>query len=149
THDMSAANYMGVEQVVHGGIMGYAPRISYLVGRVYPQRIELELKSAELLYPGEDTSRPWQAGSNRPRAQYSISSSGFATAGTLVLDKSAGSTQYLNRDGFFVPMATIGPGLAIHLPFDEASGTTAANHGSTGATNHGTVNGATFVPGKL
>lgn len=148
-HDMSSANHAGVEQVVHGGIMGYAPRVSYLVGRVYPDRIELELRSADLVYPIEDTSRLWQAGSNRPRAQYSVSATGFSTVGRLVIDKSTGSTQYLDRSGFFIPMTATGVGMAVHLPFDETSGTTAANHGSSGATNNGTIQGATFVPGKI
>lgn len=147
-HDMSAANYAGVEQVVHGGIMGYAPRVSYLVGRVYPDRIELELKSAELVYPAEDTSRLWQAGSNRPRAQYAIGPDGFTSAGKLVLEKSGDSTQYLNRTGFFVPIGATG-GMAVHLPFDEASGATAANHGSTATANNGTIESATFVQGKI
>jgi 3',5'-cyclic AMP phosphodiesterase CpdA len=147
-HDMSAANYAGVEQVVHGGIMGYAPRVSYLVGHVYPDRVELEMKSAELVYPLDDTTRLWQAGSNRPRAQYSISPNGFSSAGKLVIDKSGGSTQYLDRSGFFIPMGG-GVGMAVHLAFDEASGTTTTNHGSTGAANNGTLEGATYVPGKI
>lgn len=148
-HDMSTASSAGVEQVVHGGIMGYAPRVSYLVGRVYPDRIELELKSAELVYPAEDVSRLWQAGSNRPRAQYAISPDGFTSAGTLVLDKSGDSTQYLNRTGYFIPIGGTGVGMAVHLPFDETSGNTSANHGTTGAANNGTIENATFVAGKI
>src|SRR5690606_6636263 len=139
-HDMSTANALGVEQVVHGGIMGYAPRISYLVGRVFPDRIELELKSATLVYPSGDTTRLWQAGTNRPRAQYAIHADGFSTAGTLVIDKSTGVTQYLNRSGFFVPLGATGTGLSVHLPFDELGGSTAVNHGNTGAINNGIVN---------
>lgn len=148
-HDMSTANLGDVEQVVHGGIMGYAPTISYLVGRVYPDRIELELKSAELEYPAENTTRLWQAGSNRPRAQYSIRSTGFTSAGTLVLDKSGDATQYLSRSGYFIPIGGTGVGLAVHLPFDESSGNSAANHGSTGAANNGAIENATFVAGKF
>lgn len=148
-HDMSASNYAGVEQVVHGGIMGYAPTISYLVGRVHPDRIELELKSASLVYPTDDTTRLWQTGSNRPRAQYSISPDGFSSAGTLVLDKSSGATQYLNRSGYFIPLGSSGVGLAVHLPFDESSGSITANRGTSGAANNGIVENATFVPGKL
>jgi hypothetical protein len=148
-HDMSAADNAGVEQVVHGGIMGYAPRVSYLVGHVYKDRIELELKSAELVYPVEDTSRLWQASSNRPRAQYSVSPNGFTSAGTMVLDKSSGSTQYLNRTGYFIPIGSTGVGLAVHLPLDETSGTTAVNNGTTGTANNGTIENATFVPGKI
>jgi hypothetical protein len=148
-HAMSAANYAGVEQVVHGGIMGYAPNVSYLVGKVYPDRIELELKSADLIYPTDDLTRLWQAGSNRPRSQYSISTAGFTSAGTLVIDKSGTTTQYLNRTGYFIPLSSTGVGLAVHLPFDEQSGGTASNHGTTGAFNNGTVDNATFVPGKI
>lgn len=148
-HDMSAANFEGVEQVVHGGIMGYATKVSYLVGRVYPDRIELELKSADLEYPANDTTRLWQAGTNRPRAQYSISADGFSSAGSLVIDKVGGSTQYVNRSGYFIPLGGTATGLAVHLPLDESGGNTALNHGSTGATNNGIVEGATFVPGKL
>jgi 3',5'-cyclic AMP phosphodiesterase CpdA len=146
-HDMSTANAGGVEQVVHGGIMGYAPRVSYLVGHVYPDRVELELKSADLSYSIEDTSRLWQAGQNRPRAQYTIGN--FSSAGTLVIDKSTGSTQYLDRTGFFIPIGGTGTGLAVHLPLDEMAGTTTINRGTTGATNNGTIQGATFVPGKI
>ncbi|NVB84946.1 MAG: hypothetical protein HOV81_41650 [Kofleriaceae bacterium] len=148
-HDMSTNNVGGVEQVVHGGIMGYAPSVNYLVGHVYPDRVELELKRAELVYPA-DTTRLWQAGSNRPRADYAIGPGGFTSAGTLVLDKSSGSTQYLNRTGYFIPLATSSEGLAVHLPFDEAAGSSVVvNHGTTGPANNGTVTGATFVAGKL
>jgi hypothetical protein len=148
-HDMSTGNSGGVEQVVHGGIMGYAPRISFLVGRVYPDRVELELKTADLVYPLDDTTRLWQAGSNRPRAQYEIGPNGFTSAGTLVLDKSGDATQYLNHTGYFIPLGGTGVGLAVHLPFDEMSGNTAANHGTTGATNNGAIDSATFVTGKI
>ncbi len=148
-HDMSAANYLGVEQVVHGGIMGYAPRVSYVVGRVYADRIELELKSADLVYPAEDTTRLWQAGSNRPRAQYAISPNGFSTVGTLVIDKRGGTTQYRDRSGYFIPIGATASGMVVHLPLDESGGPTTINHGSSGATNNGTVDSATFVPGKI
>lgn len=149
-HDMSTNNVGGVEQVVHGGIMGYAPSVNYLVGHVYRDRIELELKRADLVYPATDTSRLWQAGTNRPRAVYSIAPDGFTSAGTLVLDKSDGSTQYLNRTGYFIPLNTSAEGLAVHLPFDESAGSSAVlNHGTTGGANNGTVSGVSFVPGKI
>lgn len=148
-HDMSTSNYLGVEQVVHGGIMGYATKISYLVGRVYPERIELELKSADLEYPANDTTRLWQAGSNRPRAQYSISANGFMPAGSLVIDKSSGATEYVNRSGYFIPLNGAASGLAVHLPLDEPGGNMALNHGSTGTINNGLIEGARFVAGKL
>lgn len=147
-HDMSAANNGGVEQVVHGGILGYAPSASYLVGHVYPDRIELELKRAVLEYPSGDTTRLWQAGSNRPRAQYAIGPDGFVSAGTLVLDKRGAETQYIDRTGYFIPLGGGGAtGLAVHLSFDEPDGATQViNHGSTGPTNNGDVTNVHFVP---
>jgi hypothetical protein len=151
-HDMTASNHLGVEQVAHGGIIGNAPRISYLVGRVYPDRLELELKSADIVVPGGSTARLWQAGSNRPREMIAVASPGFVSVGTLVIDKSSGATQYLNRTGYFIPLGQPPPptdGLAVHLPLDEQSGTTAVNRGNTGAANNGALTGATFVPGKL
>lgn len=152
-HDMSTKNSGGVEQVVHGGITGYAPNINYLVGKVYEDRIELELKRADLEYPANDTSRLWQAGSNRPRAQYSISPAGFQPVGTLTIDKSSGETVYQNRTGFFIPIGgepTLPPGLVVHLKLDETgTTTTTANSGTAGVTYNGAVSGATFGPGKL
>lgn len=150
-HDMTSGNHGGVEQVVHGGILGYAPNANYLVGKVYPDRIELELKRFDLVYPTDDTSKLWQAGSNRPRAQYSIPANPFASAGTLVVDKSSGSTVYANRTGYFVPLdAPPGDGLAVHLSFDEQAGsTTAINGGTAGAVQNGVIQGATYVAGKL
>ncbi|NVB78092.1 MAG: hypothetical protein HOV81_06830 [Kofleriaceae bacterium] len=154
-HDMSTNNSGGVEQVVHGGIMGYAPNVNYLVGKVYEDRIELELKRADLEYPANDTTKLWQAGSNRPRAQYAVAAAGFQSAGTLTIDKSSGETVYQNRTGFFIPIGgvpppTLPPGLLVHFKLDEAAGsTTAANSGTAGVTYNGAVDGATFVPGKL
>jgi 3',5'-cyclic AMP phosphodiesterase CpdA len=147
-HDMSAANHGGVEQVVHGGILGYAPSASFLVGHVYRDRIELELKRAVLVYPSDDTSRLWQAGTNRPRAQYAIGPDGFVSAGTLVLDKRGADTQYLERSGYFLPLGGGGAtGLAVHLSFDEPDGSNQViNHGSTGPLNNGNVTNVHFVP---
>lgn len=46
--------------------------------------------------------------------------------------------------------ATADAQLLVHLPFDETSGTTVANNGSTGAANDGTLGAAnTFIPGAI
>lgn len=150
-HDMTAGNNGGVEQVVHGGILGYARNANYLVGTVYPDRIELELKRFELVYPTGDTSRLWQAGNNRPRAHYSILSNEFLSAGTLVLNKSSGRTVYENRTGYFIPLdAPPGDGLPVHLRFDEAPGSAIAiNSGTAGAVQNGVIQGTTYTTGKL
>lgn len=147
-HAMSAAENSGVEQVVHGGIMGYGAYVSYLVGHVYSDHIDLELKSANLVYDGSDTTRLWQAGPNRPHAQYTISPDGFTSAGKLTVTKVGGATTYSDPTGYFMPISS-GTGLVVHLPFDETGGTTAVNHGTSGADNNGSITGATFVPGKI
>lgn len=152
-HDLSANSDSGVEQVVHGGILGYAPNINYLIGTVYEDHIDLEFKRADLVYP--TTTRLWQTGSNRPHDHYSISAHGFSSAGTLTVDKSSGTTVYQNPTGFFVPISqeqppALSPGLAVHLAFDEAPGSAlTSNGGTSGENNDGDVDAADFVPGKL
>ncbi|NVB84947.1 MAG: hypothetical protein HOV81_41655, partial [Kofleriaceae bacterium] len=157
-HDMSANNNGGVEQAVHGAIMGYADDGSYMVGTVYPDRIELELKRFKMDYPS--TEKLWQAGTNRPKAQYSVPPEPFESVGTLVIDKSSGQTQFLNRTGYFIPMNEQGggdqqpappaQGLAVHMKFDETPGsTTAINSGTAGAIHNGAISGATYVAGRL
>ena len=99
-HDMTASNWGGVEQVAHGGIMGFAPNMNYLVVTVYEDKMELELKWIDMTY--HTGTRLWQTGSNRPREAYTVDEgTGFRAAGTLTIDKSLGTTEYKNRTGFF------------------------------------------------
>jgi PKD repeat protein len=107
-HHMTASNWEGVEQVAHGGIMGYAPNMNYLVVTVYEDKMELELKWIDMTYYTNTTL--WQAGSNRPREAYTVDEgTGFRTAGTLTIDKSLGTTEYKNRTGFFEWYGTFPP----------------------------------------
>jgi hypothetical protein len=99
-HHMTASNWGGVEQVAHGGIMGYAPNMNYLVVTVYDDKMELELKWIDMSY--YDNNTLWQAGWNRPREAYTVDEfTGFRSAGTLTIDMSSGTTEYKNRTGFF------------------------------------------------
>jgi len=149
-HDMTASNHGGVEQVAHGGILGYADDINFLVATVDGDRIDLELKGIDVTVSGD---RLWQCGTNRPYETITFDDPAFSTVGTLTIDKSSGETVYLNRTGFFAWYGTYPPpepGLLVHLALDEAAGSTAVlNAGTTGATNDGTVEGATFVTGKF
>lgn len=149
-HDMTASNHGGVEQVAHGGIMGYADDINYMVVTVDGDRLDLELKAIDMSL--SDT-KLWQCGLNRPRDTLTFDDPAYQTVGTLTIDKSSGQTEYLNRSGFFVWYGTYPepePGLLVHLALDEAPGATAIhNAGNTGSMNDGEVTGTAVVTGKF
>ena len=149
-HDMTASNYGGVEQVAHGGILGYADDINYLVATVDGPRIDLELMGIDCTVSGD---KMWQCGSNRPRQTIAFDDPAFATVGTLTIDKASGDTVYTNRTGYFTWYGTFPapePGLVVHLAMDEAAGSaTIQNTGTSGATNDGALEGPEFVTGKF
>jgi hypothetical protein len=101
-HDMTASADGGVDQIVHGGIMGYAPNTNYLVINVDGKRLDLTLKRLNLI---NDSSmgQLWQMASNRPNAKYEVDPTGYQAVGTLTLDKSSGQKVYSNRTGYFEP----------------------------------------------
>jgi hypothetical protein len=139
-----------VQQVVHGGALGYSGTVSYLVGTVYRDRIELEMKTASVSYDPSVPDQLWQAGSNRPRADYTLGA--FSSAGRLLVDKVGASTQYLNASGVLMAPAVGSTGGAlVNLRFDEATGANKVyNLGATGDANHGMPTaGLTFVPVKV
>lgn len=90
-------------QIAHGGLIGYNTRTNYLVGRVFADRIELELKEIDMLPSGEHL---WQPGMNRPLTRVAIPDDakrrGFTTVGRLVIDKStAHEKTFRNAAGYF------------------------------------------------
>ena len=101
-HDMTAAADGGVDQVVHGGIMGYAPNTNYLLIEVDGKRLDLTLKRLAL---NNDSSQGqlWQMNYNRPNAKYEVDPAGYQIVGTLTIDKSSGQKLYSNRTGYFEP----------------------------------------------
>jgi len=136
-HHMTASNFGGVEQVAHGGILGYASNVNYLVGTVDGDTIDLELKSIDM---GNTGVRLWQTDSNRPYEYPAMAEPAFQTVGTLTIDTSSGETRYSNRTGYFEWYGTFPEGLLVHLPLDEAPGsTTVLNYGLTGSVNDGTL----------
>jgi hypothetical protein len=101
-HDMTASADGGVDQIVHGGIMGYAPNTNYLLITVDGPRLELTLKRLDLTNdpsPGQ----LWQMNDNRPNAKYEVDARGFQVVGTLSIDQSSGQKVYANRTGRFEP----------------------------------------------
>ncbi len=58
-----------VQQVIHGGLFGYNPKVNYLVVRVSPETIELAVKELDIVCEGEDL---WQEGPNGPKERVLI-----------------------------------------------------------------------------
>lgn len=104
-HDTTAANYGGVQQVAHGGIVGYGDHLSYLVGRVYSDRLELDLHTATvtaLSAPGETL---WQVTRKRPRRAVEVGE--YAPAGHLTISRDGAES---GRTGLFDPYPGYGGG---------------------------------------
>lgn len=153
-HAMSSSGADGVEQVCHGGLMGApaAQTVSYLVGTVYPDHIELELKWIDVSYNAANTAELWQTvGTSRPYAElYLDEVNGFTTAGTMVIDHSGATPVVRDRTGYFLRFQEQPPaGLMVHLPLDAAASSKTTNLGFSTALNHGSLTGGTIAPGKL
>ncbi len=92
-----------IQQVVHGGLFGYNPRVNYLVARVSPDAIELEIKELDIVCEGEELH---QEGPNGPRERVLIAEDmrerGFATIGTMVMDKAGGRKVTRAKTGCFL-----------------------------------------------
>lgn len=101
-HAITCTERDGVQQIAHGGLFGYNPKVNYLVGRVSPQKIELELKELDIQCNG---ARLWQEGDNRPYQRVTIPPAirnrGFVGVGQLTIDKSGENKEMLNRTGYF------------------------------------------------
>lgn len=152
-HAMSARNENGVEQVTHGGPMGTPglKTVNYLVGSVYPDRMELQLKTIDISYSATNTNPLWQTGMTRPLEELALDvATGFTTAGTMVIDHSGPTRVYRDRTGYFLPFqAAPPPALLVHLPLDEQTDGKTPNLGLTSQVNRGLITGATSVAGKL
>jgi hypothetical protein len=157
-HNMSASNHGGVEQVAHGGLIGYGfvpsyPAVNYMVMIIDGNTIDLKLKSIDQQSIG--SSKLWQTGGNRPSEEYYLdTANGYQTVGTLTINKNSGQTIYENRTGYFIWYGTspTEPNeLLTHHHLDESPGsTTAVNAGYTGPPSDGLVSGADFITsGKL
>lgn len=102
-HAVSRQHAGGVEQIVHGSIFGYVDDVNYMVGRVTPETIRLQIKRIPIRNAG---GRMWQAGGvNSPHDEMRITEKhrerGFETIGTMVLDKTGDRKQFRDRTGVF------------------------------------------------
>ncbi|MEQ8580310.1 MAG: metallophosphoesterase [Marinoscillum sp.] len=96
-HAMTCTSRDGVMQMVHGGLIGYNRRTSYLVVTVSGDRLYLSLKELEM-YPSGD--HLWQVGDNRPLKKLDVNPEGFEVVGRVVIDKSEGRS-LLEPKGYF------------------------------------------------
>jgi len=101
-HAITCIERDGIQQIAHGGLFGYNTRVNYLVGTVYPDRIQLELKEIDIQIGGE---RLWQVGTNRPLERVEITDNmrqrGFVTVGTLTIDKGGEKKMFYDASGYF------------------------------------------------
>lgn len=153
-HAMTAKMLDGVEQISHGGPMGTPglTTVNYLVGSVYPDRMELVLKQIDISYNPANTNRLWQTGStNRPLEELALdTTTGFSTAGTMVIDHSGATPVHRDRTGYFLEfLEQPAPALLVHLPLDAESNGKTPNVGLSSLHNRGVVTGGTFAAGKL
>ncbi len=101
-HAITCTMKDGVQQVAHGGLFGYNPKVNYMVVRVSPGKMELELKELDIVCEGE---RLWQEGRNRPHEFVTISEQirkrGYISVGKMTIDKSGGNRESRDKTGYF------------------------------------------------
>ena len=102
-HAITCTERDGVQQIAHGGLIGYNTRTNYLVVDVYPDRLELELKEIDLVPSGE---KLWQPGNNRPLEKVTITPEiqerGFTSVGRLTIKTDGDSNAHLDAKGYFL-----------------------------------------------
>ncbi len=101
-HAITCTEKDGVQQIAHGGLFGYNPKVNYLVVKVSPQNIELELKELDIVYEGP---KLWQEGRNHPQESVTISEQiqkrGYISVGKMTIDKTDGKKNTQDRTGYF------------------------------------------------
>jgi hypothetical protein len=102
-HAITCTERDGVQQIAHGGLIGYNTRTNYLVVDVYPHRLDLTLKEIDMIPSGE---KLWQPGSNRPLQNVEIASAirdrGFIPVGKLTIDTSEEPRRFGEPQGYFL-----------------------------------------------
>ncbi len=103
-HAITCIERDGILQIAHGGLIGYNTRTNYLVAKVTPQRLELELEEIDMVPSGE---KLWQPGNNRPLEKVTISDAvrrrGFVPVGRVTLEKNPSGKRFVGAQGYFDP----------------------------------------------
>lgn len=101
-HAITCTERDGVQQIAHGGLFGYNPKVNYLVARVSPDKIELTLKELDIVCSGP---RLWQEGRNRPMESVTITKAirkrGYIDVGKMTISKAGGKKTAEGKTGFF------------------------------------------------
>jgi hypothetical protein len=102
-HAITCTERDGVQQVAHGGLIGYNTRTNYLVVDVYPDHLDLTIKEIDMVPSGE---KLWQPGTNRPLERVDITPEkkqrGFIPVGTLSIDTESKPRKFVNPQGYFL-----------------------------------------------
>jgi 3',5'-cyclic AMP phosphodiesterase CpdA len=92
-----------IQQVVHGGLFGYNPRVNYLVARVSAEAIELEVKELDIICEGGDLPQEGPSGpKEKIRIAQDTAERGFTTIGTMLIDKTTARKVFKNKTGCFI-----------------------------------------------
>ena len=102
-HAITCTERDGIQQVAHGGLFGYNPRVNYMVIDVFPDKLELTIKELDIIPEGDFL---WQAGTNRPLEKISIDpevkEKGYIPVGTLTIETSGSQHEFKNGKGYFL-----------------------------------------------
>jgi hypothetical protein len=104
-HAVTVSEKDGIWQIVHGSSWGRVETINYMVVKVWPEKMELEIKEFPVELKGGNI---WNI--NKPKGPREIveipeavRKNGPQVVGTMVIDKTNGTKQFLNRQGVFDP----------------------------------------------
>ena len=102
-HAITCTERDGVQQIAHGGLIGYNTRSNYLVVDVHPDRLQLTIKEIDMIPSGP---KLWQPGQNRPLEKVDITpvmrERGFIPVGKLTIEKSGTTRRFTNPQGYFL-----------------------------------------------
>lgn len=102
-HAITCTERDGVQQVAHGGLIGYNTRTNYMVVDVYDDRLELTIKEIDMVPSGK---KLWQPHNNRPLEKVDITPAikkrGFIPVGKLTIDKSGKKKTFEKPQGYFL-----------------------------------------------
>ena len=114
-HDITYSRALGVNQVVHGGIIGFLDPVNYLVIDVYEDRIDMHIK--QLTVQNRPSTRIWQTRSMTTREMTIFDvdwTRGFRAFGWLELTK--------NGDGTYSNTTPASPGPGILACYGTCTG---------------------------
>ncbi|MDP6112132.1 MAG: metallophosphoesterase [Planctomycetota bacterium] len=102
-HAITCTERDGIQQVAHGGLVGYNTRTNYMLVEVFNDRLDLTIKEIDLMPSGK---KLWQPGNNRPLEKVDITPKmkkrGFIPVGKVTVSKADDSKVFKNKQGYFL-----------------------------------------------